>query len=356
MVLGVGKTLFHRLVHALGSPEEVFRASRRDLMRVEGIGEKIAGQILDFDFEKQVEREFRLVEKLGARILTLESPEYPDLLKSIYDPPPILYCEGGRLDGFSVPLAVVGTRAPTSYGKIVAERLSSALASLGVTVVSGMARGIDTQAHRAALQAGGDTIAVFGCGLSQTYPAENASLRKKIAAQGALVTEFPVTMRPERSNFPARNRIISGLAHGTLVVEAGEKSGALITVQFALEQGREVFALPGNITSPKSRETNRLIKNGAKLVDSPEAIVEELPAAVREQLRIPGSEPAATPELTTLERDIISFLGHEEQHIDRIIENSRLSPAQVSATLVQLELKGCVRQMNGKRFIATLND
>ncbi len=356
MVLGVGKTLFHRLVHALGSPEAVLRAPRRELMRVEGVGEKIAGQILDGGLEERVEREFRLVEKLGARILTLESPEYPALLKEIYDPPPLLYCQGKPIDTVSVPMAVVGTRNPTNYGTIITEKLCHALAERGVTVVSGMARGIDTRAHRAALKAGGDTLAVFGCGLSQTYPAENASLRKKIVAQGAVISEFPVGMRPERSNFPARNRVISGLSHGTIVVEAGEKSGALITVQFALEQGRDVFAVPGNISSPKSRETNRLIKNGAKLVDGPEAVIEELPESIQDKLRLPAAAAAEKPPLTAVEQNLISLLGREEQHIDRIIENSRLSPAQVSATLVQLELKGWVRQMNGKVCIATTND
>lgn len=352
MVLGVGKTLFHRLMRALGSPERVFQASGSQLMSVEGVGEKTAAEISTFEVDKIVDREFRLLEQLGARILTVESSEYPPLLKAIYDPPPILYCQGKSLSDFKVPVAVVGTRAATNYGKIAVERLCSGLAARGVCIVSGMARGIDTLAHRAALQAGRDTIAVFGCGLSHTYPPENRSLREKIVENGAVISEFPFSMRPERSNFPARNRVISGLCYGTIVVEAGEKSGALITAEFALEQGREVFAVPGSIYSPKSLATNRLIKSGAKLVDDPQSVIEELPDFVQGLL---VEEEAEVPELSDLqpnERQILSLLTGQEMHIDSLIENSRLSPAEVSATLVQLELRGLVRQLIGKMFIS----
>ncbi|GJL78395.1 MAG: DNA polymerase [Nitrospinaceae bacterium] len=351
MVVGVGKTLFHRLVNGLESPEQVFRSSRKDLLQVEGIGEKVAGEILKFEVDKHVEREWHFIEKLGLKVVTSQCSSYPSLLKEIYDPPPVLYFKGKDLDQFQVPLAVVGTRAPTNYGKIVTEALCEGLASMGVCIVSGFARGIDTCAHKKALQTGGETVAVFGCGLSHTYPPENRYLRDKIIDQGAIVSEFPVTMRPERNNFPARNRVISGLSHGTLVIEAGEKSGALITAQFALEQGREVFAVPGNINSSKSRETNRLIKTGAILVDGPESIVEELSNSVRNYLRPVQGKAADNKDLTTLEKQIIAVLTKEEKHIDLIIENSRLSPAEVSATLVQLELKGFVRQFEGKLFV-----
>lgn len=352
MVVGVGKTLFHRLVDTLGSPEQVFRSSRKDLLRVEGIGEKVAMEILKFELDRQIEREWHFIEKLGLEVLTLESPEYPPLLKAIYDPPPVLYFKGKNLDQFPVPLAVVGTRNPTNYGKIVAEALCQRLSTMGICIVSGLARGIDTCAHKSALRAGGETIAVLGCGLSHAYPPENRYLQDKIADEGAVVSEFPVTRRPDRNNFPARNRIISGLSYGTLVVEAGEKSGSLITAQFALEQGREVFALPGNITSVKSRETNRLIKTGAILVEGPESIVEELPAAVQDFLKPLQSKKASeNADLTPQEQRIVAVLTKEEKHIDLIIENSRLSPAEVSATLIQLELKGLVRQLAGKLFI-----
>ena len=352
MVVGVGKTLFHRLVGALGSPEQVFRSSRKDLLQVEGIGEKVASEILKFELDKQIEREWHFIEKLSLEILTLESPGYPPLLKAIYDPPPVLYWKGKNFDQFKVPLAVVGTRAPTNYGKIVTEALCERLSTMGICIVSGLARGIDTCAHKSALKAGGETIAVMGCGLSHTYPPENRYLQDKIVGNGTIVSEFPVTRRPDRNSFPARNRIISGLSYGTLVIEAGEKSGALITAQFALEQGREVFALPGNITSAKSRETNRLIKTGAILVEGPESIVEELPASVQDFLGPLSSNASENPDLSPLEQQVVSVLTREEKHIDFIIENSRLSPAEVSATLIQLELKGLVRQLEGKLFVS----
>ncbi len=357
MVVGVGRTLFHRLVQGLGSPRGVFLAPINELLRIQGIGDKVAGEIKNFDVDSTAERELRLVEKEGIRILTLESPEYPSLLKSIYDPPPILYVQGKALNKISLPLAVVGTRTPSEYGKLVAERLCLKLASAGFSIISGLARGIDTLAHKAALSAGADTIAVFGCGLGHTYPPENIKLRKQIVEQGTILSEFPVFMRPDRNNFPARNRILSGLALGTVVVEAAEKSGALITADFALEQGREVFAVPGNITSPKSRGTNDLIKTGAKLVDGPESILEELLPALGESLK--AKKESVEPKVkldNDQEKKIFSLLSLEGRHIDNLIENSNLSPAQVSATLLQLELRGLVRQLSGKMYISNCGD
>ncbi|MBI4384300.1 MAG: DNA-protecting protein DprA [Nitrospinae bacterium] len=352
MVLGIGKTLFHRLVREIGPPERVFRASRAELMRIDGIGEKTADQILKFDVEQISDRELRLAEKLGARILTSAGPDYPELLKSIYDPPPVLYYMGKGPALFPAPLAVVGTRMPTNYGRLVAERLAASLAEMGFCIVSGMARGIDTIAHKSAIKAGGDTLAVFGCGLSHTYPPENAALRKKISEHGAVVSEFPIMEKPDRNNFPARNRVISGLSAGTVIVEADEKSGALITAHFALEQGREVFAVPGDIYSPKSRGTNRLIKMGAKLVDGPESVAEELAPSIQAALKELRPRSLDKSGMSPKERKLFSLLSSEEKHIDSLIENSQLSPAEVSATLVQLELKGLVRQRDGKMFIA----
>lgn len=354
MVLGIGKTLFHRLVKEIGSPEQVFRSTRRELMQVDGIGGKTADEILKFDVERKIEREFLLMEKLGINFLTSSCPDYPHLLKSIYDPPPVLYYAGRKLDQFPLTLAIVGTRAPTNYGIQVAERLSLRLAQMGVCIVSGMARGIDTIAHHSAIKVGGSTLAVFGCGLSHTYPPENVVLRKQIVAHGAVVSEFAISVKPDRNNFPARNRVISGLSAGTLVVEAGEKSGALITAQFALEQGRDVFAVPGNISSPNSRGTNQLIKMGAKLVDSPDAVIEELSPALQGLLKLPQQKATAPINLSPKEQCLFSLLSEEERHIDLLIENSRLSPAEVSSTLIQLELKGLVRQKDGKMFIANV--
>lgn len=357
MVVGVGRTLFHRLVQGFGSPAEVFSASRNDLLRIQGIGEKVVSEIKRFDVDSAAERELRLADNEGLRILTLESPEYSPLLKSIYDPPPILYIKGKPLNTITLPLAVVGTRTPSEYGKLIAERLCLKLASAGFSIISGLARGIDTLSHKAALSAGADTVAVFGCGLGHTYPPENINLRKQIIEQGAILSEFPVLMRPDRNNFPARNRILSGLALGTVVVEAAEKSGALITADFALEQGREVFAIPGNITSPKSRGTNNLIKSGAKLVDSPESILEELLPALGESLKAKLEKEEPRIQLDTAEeKKIFSLLSLEGRHIDNLIENSSLSPAQVSATLLQLELRGVVRQLSGKMYISNCGD
>jgi len=352
MVVGVGKTLFHRLVRAFDSPEEVFRRSPAELMRVEGIGEKVAGEIARFEVERNAERELRLIEKYRARLITLNDPEYPCLLKVIYDPPPVIYAKGKDLRRDMIPLAVVGTRQVTDYGKVVSESLAGRLAARGICIVSGLARGVDTLAHRAALKAGGDTLAVFGCGLGHTYPPENHRLRVAIEERGTVISEFPITARPDRNNFPARNRIISGLSLGTVVVEAGEKSGALITAQFALEQGREVFAVPGRINSPASAGPHRLIQNGAKMVTGPESVIEELPEAVRVRLSEEAVKQAPdTGDLTPGERRILGLLSAEEKHIDLLIKNSDLSAGEVSATLIQLELRGLVRQLQGNRYI-----
>jgi len=356
MVLGVGKTLCHRLVKAFGSPKSVFHASRRELMGVERVGDKVARQILGFDLERSIEREYQLVERRNVRILTIDDPQYPFLLKSIYDPPPVIYYKGTFLNEKSVPLAVVGTRKASSYGRMVAEKLCAQLSEMGVCIVSGMARGIDTIAHKSALNLGNPTIAVFGCGLEYTYPPESGSLRRLIEEQGAVMSEFPMSTKPDRNNFPARNRVISGLSYGTLVVEAGEKSGALITAQFALEQGREVFAVPGNIYSSESRGSHALLKMGAKLADSPEAVVEELSDSVMELLKERKIKALESIPLNPKEEHLMSLMSVQEQHIDRVIENSYLSPAEVSATLVTLELKGVIRQTDGNMFTMIPSD
>lgn len=350
MVLGVGKTLFHRLVNALGSPRNVFLAGKRELMQVEGIGNKTAEQILNFDLERNLEREYRLMERAGVRVLTLAHEDYPPLLKAIYDPPPVIYYKGRVVGDTAFPLAVVGTRTPSSYGKIAAERLCTELAQCGCCLVSGMARGIDTIVHKAALKENAPTLAVMGCGLEHTYPPENRMLKEKIVEGGAILSEFPMSTKPDRNNFPARNRVISGLAYGTLVIEAGEKSGALITAHFALEQGREVFALPGNIFSQKSRGAHNLIKKGAKLVDGIEAIIEEFPAEVQHNLaaKKDGEEKI---DLTEGEKHLISLLRNEHKHVDELIESSDLPAADVLATLIQLELKDWVAQSDGIWYV-----
>jgi len=352
MVQGIGRTLFRRLLERRGSVRHVFSSSLKQLLEVPGIGEKTAKEILSFDVENRVEREWNLADKLNCRILTLESEDYPRILKTIYDPPPVLYLEGTSLNENPATLAVVGTRAPSAYGKNAAERLTRDLAAQGVCIVSGMARGIDTIAHKSALEEKSQTVAVLGCGLANTYPPENFGLRKRIAENGVVVSEFPMTQKPDKSNFPARNRVISGLSIGTLVVEAGAKSGTLITAQCAVEQGRDIFAVPGNILSPKSKGTHYLINNGAKLVDSADSIIEEFPEYIKNVLKNVQTEKTVALELNEREEKLMKYITFEEVHIDTLIENCALSPAEVSAVLIQLELKGLIRQLEGKRFVS----
>ncbi len=352
MVQGVGRTLFHRLLERQGSIRKVFDSSLKKLLEVPGIGEKTAKEILSFDVENRVEREWNLAEKLDCRILTLDSEDYPRILRTIYEPPPVLYCQGMSLNENPATLAVVGTRAPSAYGKNAAEKLTRDLASRGATIVSGMARGIDTIAHKSALEEKSPTIAVLGCGLANTYPAENFGLRKRITENGTVVSEFPMTQKPDKANFPTRNRVISGLSIGTLVIEAGAKSGSLITAQFALDQGRDVFAVPGNILSPKSKGTHYLINNGAKLADSADSIIEEFPEYIKNVLKSIQVESTVALELTEREEQLMKHITFEEIHIDSLIESCALSPAEVSAVLIQLELKGLIRQLEGKRFVS----
>jgi DNA processing protein len=277
LVPGVGRITFKKLVGYFGHPRDVMGATAGQLMRVAGIGPKLAQTITGFQTPTEVERELRAVQAAGCQIIPQSDPNYPPLLKAIEDPPPVLYVKGEIGEPVAPAIAVVGSRRPSIYGKVVAEQLVRGLSEAGVTVVSGLARGIDSVAHAKTLDHGGRTIAVLGCGLEHMYPPENRPLAQRISRQGAVVSEFPMMTKPDRLNFPLRNRTISGLSLGTVVIEAGERSGALITVQWALEQGREVFAVPGNVTAPTSRGTNRLIKMGAKLVDCVEDILEEFP-------------------------------------------------------------------------------
>ncbi len=250
-VPGVGNRLFLNLIQQFGGPERVFSASRKELLRVEGVSDRLSSIIQTYKIPREVHGDLALVQKNGVDIVTFSDSNYPALLRHIHDPPPVLYVYG-RLHPDSVNIAIVGSRNATSYGRTVTERLSGDLAQRGFTVVSGMAKGIDSAAHTGALAAGGKTIAVLGCGLGTIYPAENRRLFHRIAKNGAVISEFPWLTPPEAHNFPVRNRIISGLSLGTIIVEATHQSGSLITARLAAEQGREVFAVPGSITSFKS--------------------------------------------------------------------------------------------------------
>lgn len=285
--------------------------------------------------------------RLGLRVITWDDPDYPERLRVIDYPPAVLFVKGNLLAVQTWSVAVVGTRRPTYYGAQVARTLSRDLAASGVTVVSGLAVGIDTEAHLGALDAGGWTVAVLGSGLDQVYPPKNEALARRIAESGALVSEFPPGTPPAPQNFPIRNRIISGLSLGVVVVEAGENSGALITAGYAADQGREVFAVPGPITSPQSRGTNRLIQDGAGLVTGADDVLEALKLArLNQQLEL----RQAAPE-TELELILVKLLDHTPTHIDDLVRQAERPAGEVGATLALLELKGLVRHIGGQFYV-----
>lgn len=365
----VGCVGFRHLLEAFGSPEAAFRAPESQLRIVPGIGAKTAFCIRSFTDWKRVEQEIVRAESLGIAIVPCTHPLYPAQLLNTYDYPPFLYLKG-TLQPSEVGVAVVGSRMASTYGKYVTEKISRELALKGITVVSGLARGIDAAAHRGALAGKGRTIAVLGSGLDILYPSENEALAQAISLHGALLSEFPLGTPPNASNFPARNRIISGISWGVVVVEAGEKSGSLITARMAADQGRSVFAVPGAIEAAGSRGTHRLIKQGAKLIETVEDILEEvLPQAGLSLAGQEGGEnnvPASMGRpladaslkeisaekfhLTDEERGLLCLIGTAPITIDSLIEASTLPPQKVLNTLLVLELRGLIRQLPGKLF------
>ncbi|MCH6568137.1 MAG: DNA-protecting protein DprA, partial [Nitrospinae bacterium] len=355
-VPGVGSITSKRLIEAFGTPKHVFSASQGELRSVDGVGGELARRIATFPVEEVLEREVAAVERAGITLCTLHDEDYPPQLATLYDPPPVLYVRGALMASDALAIAVVGSRRPTAYGRSVAERLAGELASLGFTVVSGLARGIDGLAHQAALSAGGRTLAVYGNGIDLIFPSEHRELADAIAERGALISEFPMGVPPVAHNFPRRNRIIAGLALGTVVVEAAAKSGSLITARCALEQGREVFAVPGPVITGNNRGAHRLIKQGATLVEGVEDIIDALPLHFRAMLEegqaaegVSTSEPEPAnvlvppaPRVSASERALLALIQEEPRPIDRMIEESGLAPSAVSGLLVQLELKGLV--------------
>ena len=346
LVNGIGPARLDRLIERCGSVAAAWRADAGELMAA-GLDAKTAAALLKAQRTLDLDAELERVERAGMQLITREDAGYPAALAQISAPPPLLYVQGqiSGVDDWSV--AVVGTRSPTTYGREVTRRLVSELAAAGVTVVSGLAIGVDTIAHAAALETGGRTIAVLGSGLDQVYPERNRALAEQIAACGALVSEFPLGTRPTPQLFPVRNRIISGLSLGTLVVEAGEKSGALITVRFALEQGRDVFAVPGPIFSPKSAGPNQLIRDGAGLATRGQDILEALnlsAAAIQQEVQ------AALPDDPT-EAAVMGLVSYEAQHVDEIRRQSDMPITVVSSTLAILELKGLVRQAGPMQYV-----
>jgi DNA processing protein len=345
----VGNVTFLRLIAHFGSPQRALEASARELSQVKGVSAQAQASLLSHHWAPFARAECDRLAASGASVVDILSERYPKLLMEIPDPPPFLYCQG-ELKGSEPAVAIVGSRRATQYGLCTATRLARDLAACGVTVVSGMARGIDTAAHWGAVKAGGRSIAVLGCGIDVVYPPENAALCQAVAGSGALVSEFSLGSEPLAENFPRRNRIISALSRGVVVVEAGEKSGSLITARYALEQGREVFAVPGNVTCSGSRGGNGLIKEGAKLVERVEDILEELSLPLPET----GGAPASPSfSLTPQEAELYVLLCRGPLQIDDIIVQSALSAGEVSGTLLGLELKGAIQQLPGKHFSVT---
>jgi len=348
----IGPQKIRALVTHFGDPAKALSAPPRELIKVQGIDKKLASAIAHARGTEQfVKDQLRRLNILQARIMTLWDDEFPPLLKKIYDPPVLLYVLGSFKENDRYSIAVVGTRKPSAYGRMAAESFSKALTSLGMTVVSGLARGIDTIAHAAAVENRGRTVAVLGSGLDVPYPQENSALMARIERQGAVVSEFPLGTSPDPTNFPRRNRIVSGLSLGTIVVESDIDGGAMITASTALDQNREVFAVPGLIGEKRSKGPNALIREGrAKLVESEDDVLAELEYHVRPLL---GSRRSTVPpvELTLFERTVLDVLQLEPTHIDTIAELASTSAADALVTLLSLEFKGAVKQFPGKMFV-----
>jgi DNA processing protein len=347
LVKGIGPAKIQALLDYYGNLAAAWQANELELRRI-GLDQRAIQTFLTARAELDLEAKMAAVQAAGLSLLAWDSPAYPRYLREVPNPPPLLYVWGELLETDRWAVAVVGTRRLTSYGRQVARDLVTGLVRSGVTIVSGLARGVDAVAHKIALEMGGRTVAVLGSGLDCIYPPEHRALARQMAAgQGAVISEYGLGVQPEAKNFPPRNRLISGLSLGVIVVEAAERSGALITANFALEQNREVFAVPGNITSPASQGANRLIQQGAKLVTTVEDVLEELnltlaPEQKAIQLALPDSAEEAL---------IWSHLSAEPQHVDDLSQATSLPTSLVSSTLTLMELKGVVQQVGGMKYV-----
>lgn len=356
LVSGVGPQRLRALLAAFDTPSEVFRAARSALTQVDGVGDQTAEAILTFDDRAAVEREMERAEELGATLISPWDERFPDRLREIYDPPAYLWMRGTLPPADRPMVTVVGTRRCTDYGRAQAHHFGAELVRRGFTVVSGLAYGIDAAAHKGALDAGGRTIAVLGSGVGRIYPQKHTGLAERITENGAVLSEYALDAEPDAPNFPERNRILSGLSLGTLVVESHAEGGALITARLALEQNREVFALPGVVTKDSSRGTNRLIQRGhAKLVLEMNDLLEELPeVTVEDPDEVTGETVSARPDPTEdLSGDakiLYETLTNTPVHIDALCEETGLDPSTALPTLLKLEFKGVVRQLAGKQF------
>ncbi len=353
MIEHVGPVRVRQLLQRFGTAPQVLSASRQQLLAVQGIGEDTAEAISSWEKNIDLKAELKRISDFGCHVVIQDDPEYPELLRQIYDPPIVLYVKGTLLPKDKNSVALVGSRMTTSYGMEVARKLGYQLAYIGVTVISGGARGIDTAVHQGALSAHGRTIAVLGTGINLVFPPENLKLYEQITSNGAIMTQFPFNRPADKQSFPIRNRIVAGMTLGTVVVEANLTSGALITANFAIEYGRQVFAVPGRIDSPRSKGCHDLIKKGAKLCEGVEDILSEFeylfPASNR------PSSPGETGVLPALdlspnEQAVFSVLERQEINVDEVIQKSGLPSSAVSVALLSLEMKRLVKQLPGKMF------
>jgi len=347
LVKGIGAVRFRTLLNAFGDPRSAWEASP-EALREAGLSEKLSANVAKLRVQVALDKVWEQIQSRDIQVLTWDDEAYPRRLKEIDQPPPVLYLRGSLLAEDEWAVAIVGTRRVTAYGRQVADELSTVLARNGVTVISGLARGIDSIAHQAAVNTGGRTIAVMGTGVEQIYPPENRRLADQIMQQGALVSDYPLGTPPDGVNFPPRNRIISGLALAVVVVEAGLTSGALITASFAAEQGRDVFAVPGNINAPQSLGTNRLIQDGATPLLTPQQVLEALNLTMVSEHRTARQVLPTDPT----EKQVYQVLGSEPLHVDEIRIRANMPIEQVSATLALMELKGMVRQVGGMNYVA----
>ncbi len=358
---GLGSRLSARVLRKFGSPDGAFRASLADLESC-NLPAQAAQAMVKKESFKRAEKELDGVRKISnCRLLNWTEPEYPQTLLQIYDPPVLLYVRGD-VQVLNLPsLSIVGTRRPTLYGTQMARRLGRELAARGLVIVSGLARGIDAIGHQGALDANGRAIGVLGTGIDVCYPKENKKLYEKVLERGAIITEFPLRTHPAPENFPVRNRIVAGMPLGVVVIEGAQYSGSLITARLAMEFGREVFGVPGNVTQPVSFAPNQLIKQGAKLVTNADDVIEELPTPVRAAL-VQAEQPEAeqrnllaAASLNGSEKKLYELLNADEpKPIDDIVEHSGLNSSEVLATLFNLEMKGIIRQLPGKQFSKVL--
>jgi len=350
LVKGIGAVRMRKLMDYFGSAEQAWNASQETL-EISGLSPKIVQTIIHTRTSGMLDRMWDYLQEQEIKVIVWSDQNYPRRLEEIEQPPPVLYLRGTLIDEDQWAVAIVGTRRVTPYGRQVAEDIAGSLTSNGITIVSGLARGTDAIAHQAALRNGGRTLAVLGNGVDRIYPPEHSKLAEKIIGHGAVISDYPPGTAPEAANFPPRNRIIAGLSQAVIIVEAGEKSGALITAAFAAEQGREVFAVPGNIHAVQSKGTNLLIREGAHILLDSQDVLETLNFAQVSQQRVAR---VVLPSDST-EAHLYKILGREPLHVDEIQRISDLPIEQVTATLTLLELKGMIRQVGGMNYIAVFD-